>query len=314
MTLFVVILLFLAGLILIIKGGDWFVDAAAWIAEVSGIPKVIVGATVVSLATTLPEIIVSMIAAFEGKADMAIGNAIGSVTANTGLILGVSLIFAPLAVRRRDYAPKAVILLAIVTALLIFAQQGSLSTTGAFVMLALFAVFVYENISGARRGAGGAHRPPRPEKSEVGKNVVKFIAGTAGIVAGAQLLVDNGSRLAEAVGVPESIIGVTLIAVGTSLPELVTAVTSLVKKQGALSVGNILGANIIDSALILPLCGIVSGKALPISQQSAGLDMPVCLLVGAIAFVPMLITGKFARWQGALLAAVYIGYICVLVI
>ena len=137
--------------------------------------------------------------------------------------------------------------------------------------------------------------------------------GTAGIVVGARLLVDNGQILAIRLGIPEAVVGVTLIAIGTSLPELVTTITAVSKKHGALSVGNIIGANIIDTTLIVPLCGFVSGEALPAAAQSIILDMPVCLLTAAIAIIPMLICKKLMRWQGVALLSVYAAYLFVMI-
>ena len=202
----VTLLWFCVGVIFIVKGGDFFVDAASWLAETFGIPKLIVGATVVSFATTLPELLVSSFAAAEGKVDMAIGNAVG-------------------------------------------------------------------------------------------------------IVVGAQLLVDHGSELARIIGVPERIIGVTVIAIGTSLPELVTTLTAIAKGQSSLSVGNIIGANIIDLTLILPVCALISGGALPVSRTVAMIDLPACLLVGFIALVPALVKKRFMRWQGFTLLGVYAVYL-----
>lgn len=312
MELTIAVALFALGVLLIIKGGDYFVDAAAWIAEVSGIPKVIVGATVVSLATTLPEIIVSLMAAFQGKADMAIGNAVGSVTANAGLILGVSLLFAPLVIRRKDYALKGLLMLGAVGTLAIFSRTGSLSAVGSVLLFAIFVVFIIENVRSAKLNAAPA-RAERPGKKEIRTNVLKFLAGTAGIVIGADLLVDNGSIIATRLGVPEGIIAVTMVAIGTSLPELVTAVTALVKKEGSLSAGNIIGANIIDTTLILPLCRLASGGALPFSAQSLALDIPFCLVIASIAILPTLIQSKFARWQGGCMLAVYIAYLVMVI-
>ena len=143
------------------------------------------------------------------------------------------------------------------------------------------------------------------------ENIVKFVLGTAGIVLGADMLVDNGSKLALAIGISERIIGVTLVAVGTSLPELITTVTAIVKKQSALSVGNILGANILDLTLIMPIASIISGKALPVSLSSAVIDLPACVLVGLIAVVPAMIWSKFSRAQGIILLTVYAAYVVV---
>lgn len=312
MSLFLSSVCFILGLMLIIKGGDLFVDAAAWMAKVSGIPPVIVGATIVSLATTLPEIIVSLLAAGQGKADMAIGNAIGSVTANQGLILGISLLFAPLVIRRRDYALKGGLLLSAVACLLFFSTHGTVSAVASMLLLSVFLLFMTDSIRSAKRSAHHdvLHLPVTP--GDAANMLARFFLGTAGIIWGAHLLVKHGSILALKLGIPEAVVGVTLMAVGTSLPELVTAVTALTKDEASLSVGNIIGANLIDTTLILPLCALVSRAPLPFSTQSLLLDLPVCLLISAAALLPALVQGKFSRWQGALLLSLYLGYIILL--
>lgn len=311
MGVVITVLLFILGVVLIVKGGDFFVDAAEWIAEVSGIPKLIIGATIVSVATTLPELLVSTIAAAQGKTEMAVGNAVGSVTANIGLILAISILFMPSVIRRRDYLAKSILMIAASVIVLIGGAVGEITLAVAIVLLAVFAIFVYENIRGAKRSEEKHDSDGKPEttKKAVITNIVKFIAGAAGIVIGAQLLVNNGSDIARLLGVSERIIGVTIVAVGTSLPELVTTVTAIAKKQSSISVGNILGANIIDLTLILPACSLVSGKPLPVSGLSAVLDLPACLIVGLIAVVPMLISSKFRRWQGVCLLLVFAVYV-----
>lgn len=312
MTVFVTVVLFLLGLVLIIKGGDLFVDAAAWIAEISGIPKLIVGATVVSFATTLPELLVSVFAAIEGSVDIAIGNAVGSVTANIGLIMAISLVFMPSVINRKDYSLKTLLMLGAAVIIMLFGFSGSIGLIPCLLLFAIFAVAMYENVSVAVksvRSGGQDVRREKPSKREYLINIAKFVLGTAGIVWGADLLVDNGSELARIFGVSERIIGVTLVAVGTSLPELVTTLTAIAKKQSSLSVGNIIGANIIDLTLILPLSSIVSGKSLSVSATVSAIDLPACLVVGCIAMLPTLVTKKFYRAQGVILLAVYIGYV-----
>lgn len=321
MELTITILLFLVGIVLIVKGGDFFVDAATWIAEVSGIPKVIIGATVVSLATTLPEMIVSVIAAADGKVDMAVGNAVGSVTANIGLIMAISLIFMPSVINRKDYVPKSVLMFCASLVIVASGRAGNIGIFLSLILLVIFVLFLMENIRSTQASMNkstaalqaaestAAVSKSDTEKSVVITNIVKFIAGAAGIVIGANLLVNNGSELARYIGISERIIGVTLVAVGTSLPELVTTITAIVKKQSSLSIGNILGANIIDLTLILPVSMIFARKPLPIAPSSATLDFPACLLVGCIAVVPMIITSKFKRWQGFALLGVYAVYL-----
>ena len=315
MNAVVIILLFLLGLALIIKGGDFFVDAATWIAEVSGIPKFIIGATVVSLATTLPELLVSLMASMSGSIGIAVGNAVGSVTANIGLIMGISVVCLASVIKRREQAFKYVMMAAAILLLLLSSISGSLSIPGSVILLVMFVASMVESVLAARSAMhqdSGAMKPESDRKTVV-TNIVKFVLGVAGIVAGARLMVDYGTKLAQLLGVPDSIIGATLVAVGTSLPELVTTITALVKKQASLSIGNIIGANIIDLTLILPLCSLVSGKALPMLRQNIRLDMPFCLGLSLLAVIPPLITSRFHKWQGAAMLGIYAVYIGLLV-
>lgn len=317
MHILLVILLFAVGIILIVKGGDYFVDAASWMAEVSGIPKLIVGATVVSFATTLPELLVSAFAAAQGKVDMSIGNAVGSVTANLGLIMAIALICMPTVIKRRDYMLKSCLMLGAALFLVIFGAGGELALIPSILLLVIFIVAMAENIHKARLGMREEEREEeaglkqKPAPKEIALNIIKFIAGTVGIVLGAQLLIDNGSELARFIGVPERIIGVTIIAIGTSLPELVTTITAIAKKQASLSVGNIIGANIIDLTLILPISAMIYGGGLPVSRQVAMIDLPACLLVGCIAVIPALISQKFRRSQGIVLLFTYAAYVVI---
>lgn len=304
------ILLFALGLLLIVKGGDAFVDAASWIAQVSGIPPFIVGATIVSLATTMPEMMVSVLAATRGQVDMANGNAIGSVTANTGLILSIAMIAIPSIAKRRDYLLKSILLVGCVVTLMVFSQGGQLQWSGSIVLALLFLLFMADNVCSAKRARSDAPEDrPDVNRKAIATNSVLFVLGAAGIVIGAHLLVENGSTLARMLGVPEGIIAVTLVAVGTSLPELVTTITAIAKKQASMSAGNVIGANIIDCALILPICSLVSGQQLPVSHQCLTLDLPFCLATVLIALLPALLKEKFMRWQGWLCLAVYLVYI-----
>ena len=311
-TPFWIVLLFAAGLVCIIKGGDLFVDAASWIAEASGIPKFIIGATIVSFATTLPEMLVSVFAALEGNADIAVGNAVGSVTANTGLIMCLSLVCMTCLMERRQFGVKACLLLAAILSLFGFTRDGRLSVAESLLVLVIFAGFLAESLISARREQGtelkeDEERPAVSGKTVAG-NIVKFVLGAAGIVLGAQLLIDNGSAIASLLGVPDAI----MIAVGTSLPELVTTLTAIRKKESSLSVGNIIGANIMDLTLILPLCSLILGKPLPVQSQGMLLDIPACLIICAAVLVPALWKGKFQRWMGFLAGGLYIVYLTVM--
>ena len=305
--------LFIVGLVLIIKGGDWFVDSAAWFAEATGIPKFVVGATVVSFATTLPELLVSVRAAMNGSAQLAIGNAVGSVTANTTLIMGVSLVAMAGLVNRKEFAFKGGLFLASTVGLTVLSLGGWLPTWSAFVLWAIFLTFMISNVMEGKKNAT-IEKSESFDKKEVPSKILWFVIGTASIVFGAEFLVSSGKTLASGIGISETIIGFTVIALGTSLPELVTTLTAIRKKESSLSVGNIIGANIIDTTLILPLCAVINGKALPVDRVNLVFDFPVCIAACAVAVVPTIIQGKFKKWQGFALLAIYAFYMLFLVL
>ena len=353
MEVFIIVLLFLLGLLLIIKGGDVFVDSASWIAEKSGIPKFIVGATIVSFITTLPELVASVIGTIEGSLGLAVGNAIGSVTANTGLIMAISIIFMPAIVDRKQYAFKSILLMLLTLLLGIFVLNGKLALWQSIIIILFSIVFLIENVLSAKamsqkpvlqEEADAQNNEEQQEQEEKAEekgnffdalkytfsfntektfsnkvtlllNILKFVIGGAGIYIGAKLLVDKGTELATILHISEDIIGLTMIAIGTSLPELVTTLTAIAKKQSSLSIGNIVGANIIDMSIILPMCGFVSGGTLILdSMQTAYLDIPVSLGIMMIALIPMLFTKKLSRWQGILMLALYVCYLVIICI
>lgn len=340
-NIFVVVALFIVGLVCIIKGGDWFVDSASWMAEVLGVPKFVIGATIVSIATTLPEMIVSVVAAADGKVDMAAGNAVGSVTANTAMIMGIFIVCMPFAIKRKEFAPKALMMLGAVVALTLGSaltglitvpglegEYHTLSTIGVVILFVIFIAFFIENFISMKNSDVQIETSPEniglqeednivpTKENSTGKdwvkNIVMFVVGAVAIVIGAQLLINGGTRIAKEMHISERVIAVIAVAIGTSLPELVTTITALRKKEGALSVGNILGANIIDLTLILPICSFVSmGKgqgALLVSTGSV-FDMIICICAVAIAVIPTLFTKRLQRWQGVLSLGGYFAYV-----
>lgn len=306
-------IIFVAGLFLTIKGGDWFVDSASWFAEATGIPKFVVGATIVSFATTLPELLVSVRAAMNGSAQLAIGNAIGSVTANTTLIMGVSLIAMVSVVSRKEFSIRGGLLLAAIIGLTVLSLGNYLPVWSAFILWAIFIAFMVSNLIEGKKNAAedtiDAH-----EKQEIPAKILFFLLGTASIVFGAEFLVSSGKTLAAGIGISEAIIGFTVIALGTSLPELVTTLTAIRKKESSLSVGNVIGANIIDTTLILPLCAVINGQALPVDRINIVFDFPVCICACAVAVVPTIIQGKFKKWQGYALLTIYALYMIFLIL
>ena len=288
------VLLFLVGLVFLIKGGDWFVDGATGIARRFGLPELLIGATVVSIGTTLPEVMVSTTSALSGHGEIAYGNAIGSVICNTALIAAITV-----AVRPGKVDPKSLRLPVafFFTAAAIYA--GVAYTTGCFsritglILLAMFCVYMVATVGQMRAGSKGKPAAGAgPREGSTLKDIVLLIAGAALIAVGANLLVDNGTLIAQALGVPESVIALTFVALGTSLPELVTAVTSLLKGHGALSLGNVIGANLFNLVLVSGASVALSPFSIPQNSTIAGhnaslvLDLPVMLLVMALLTLP----------------------------
>lgn len=305
-------LLFTLGLYLTMRGGDAFVEAASFIASVTGIPKIIVGATIVSIATTAPELFVSLLATLHGANDMAAGNAIGSVCCNTGLILGVALLCLPGRLPLREIRVKGGLLLAACCLLGVFCVDGGLEPLESAVLALVLAVFFWQSVRGAAQGKlPRAHRL-EADASEKLRNGGKFVIGAAAVLLGANLMVDNGAMLARLFGVPESIIGLTLVAVGTSLPELMTALAAIRHREGAMSVGNILGANVIDLTLVPAVCALASRGTLEVSSATPMRDVPVALLLSGVALLPAMREGRFRRLQGACLLAIYGIYVAAL--
>ena len=315
-SIWITVLLFLLGLLLIVKGGDWFLDGAVWIAEATGVPRFIIGATIVSLATTLPELTVSVTGVLQGEVDLAVGNAVGSVTANLGLILGISVLCIPSVVNRKQFNLKAILMVVGAALLTVLCWSGMLRLLPGLLLFVIFIVYLGNNIVDARSSVQEREALPERRTTSYRQMIMKlgmFVIGIAAIVLGSQLLINYGSELALQLGVPSSIIGVTMVAIGTSLPELVTTLTAIAKKEASMSVGNIVGANVIDLTMILPICSAVSGGRLTIGSQTTALDLPVCLLLCCVAVLPPLLKGKFYRVQGVLMLAVYAGYVVMLV-
>lgn len=298
---------FFIGLIFICKGGDWFVDASASLAGILGIPKYIIGATIVSFATTMPEMIVSVSAALKGSSAMAIGNAVGSVSANTGIILGISMICLPVVIQKSEYLIKNLIYIGCLVVLFLSFQDDVFSPRDSVLLIMAGMLFLIMNVKNAVYKGKERNNTDIDRKLAVKKTGL-FILGAVTIVAGSQLLVDSACEIARQFHISENIIAVTILAMGTSLPEFVTTITAILKKESSLSVGNIVGANVIDTAFILPACTIITGQNLPVSRSMKYIDMPVCLVLAGTALLPMLFRGKIKRLDGIITLFIYIIY------
>lgn len=310
-----------AGFVCIIFGGDFFVDSAVWLAEITKIPKMIIGATVVSIGTTLPEIFVSFTAAAQGQTAMAIGNAAGSIFCNLALILGLTLAFKSAVIDKKEFLPKFIIFIASVIMLFCFALNSKIGIAENAVLIAVFALFMFINIWSAKKRMGeplpvsvessDAPKPEEPEKKKPAwLMIVLFFVGAAGIAVGANLLIDSVSAAAAKMSVSEQIISLTVVALGTSLPELITAITSMKKSNVEISMGNILGANILNATLITGGSGLIAGGLNVAANDFIPLVISIALVLVAalVLIVPVLVKGKTFRWQGISMMTLYLGY------
>lgn len=311
------VILFAVGLVLLIKGGDWFVDGAAGLAKRFHIPEILIGATVVSIGTTLPEVMVSSIAAAEGSGDIAYGNAIGSVICNTALIAAITIAIKPGEIDKKSLKlPVAFFYVSAAVYLAISYYFKTFSRLVGILLLIIFAAYMVISSLNAKKSLKAKDEGEAEEESQgsLAKELILLIIGAAFIAVGAKLLVDNGQKIAEFLGVPESVIALTFVALGTSLPELVTAITSLAKGHGALSLGNIIGANFFNLALVSGAAITISPFKLPAGKQVLGfnssllVELPVMMVVMSILCIPALIRGKLSRFQGILLLIIYAAF------
>ncbi|GFI03622.1 MAG: calcium/sodium antiporter [Lachnospiraceae bacterium] len=303
-----VVILFVLGLILICLGGDRLVDAAVAIAKKLGIPQIVVGATIVSLGTTLPEILVSATAAFNGSAAIAAGNAFGSIICNTALIAGLTQTIRPTKqVEASSLSWRSIFFFAVAIALNICGfLTGAFDRPVGIVLLVLFIVYAYLNVIRASSEGGDEEKKEDGKEISIPIQIVILAVCAACLFVGANLLVDNGILIAEAVGVPERVIAVTFIALGTSLPELMTSVMSIIKGYGNVGLGNVIGANLLNLLLVIGIPSAVAG--IPLERSTVMVDMPLASLVMAVLIIPILIRKKSSRLQGGVLLGVYAIY------
>lgn len=313
------VVLFIVGLLCLIKGGDWFVEGATGIARRFKLPELLIGATVVSIGTTLPEVMVSTTSALTGHGEIAYGNAIGSIICNTSLIAAITIAVKPGPVNKKALrTPVAFFFLSAVFYAGVAYVSGYFSRITGLILLTVFVIYMITTVLQMKNNpeSGGEDIEKEKERT-LGANVALLVVGAALIAVGANLLVDNGTLIAQALGVPESVIALTFVALGTSLPELVTAITSLMKGHGALSLGNVIGANLFNLVLVSGVSVTLAPFDIPQNSVLWGhnaslvLDIPVMFAVMLLLTVPALIRGKLSRAQGISLLVIY-GVFCVI--
>lgn len=311
------VLLFIVGLLFLIKGGDWFVDGASALARRFHLPELLIGATVVSIGTTLPEVMVSTMSALSGHGEIAYGNAIGSVICNAALIAAITIAVRPGRVDPKTLKTPVAFFFAAAAIYCIAAYVfGRFTRVMGIIMLAMFVAYMAANVLQMKNTPAGVQEASE-EEMPLAKTLILLVLGAVLIAVGANLLVDNGTLIAQALGVPESVIALTFVALGTSLPELVTAITSLVKGHSDLSLGNVVGANVFNLVLVSGMSITLAPFTIPQSATLFGinsslvLDLPVMLAVMLILTVPALVKGKLNRAQGILLLAIYAAFCAV---
>ena len=308
------VLLFIVGLLFLIKGGDWFVDGASGLARRFHLPELLIGATVVSIGTTLPEVMVSTMSALSGHGEIAYGNAIGSVICNAALIAAITIAVRPGKVDPKTLKTPVAFFFAAAAIYCIAAYVfGKFTRVMGIIMLAMFVAYMVVNVMQMKSAPAEPHEGAEEEMS-LPKTLILLVLGAVLIALGANLLVDNGTLIAQAMGVPESVIALTFVALGTSLPELVTAITSLVKGHCDLSLGNVVGANVFNLVLVSGVSVTLAPFTIPQSNTLFGinsslvLDLPVMLIVMLILTLPALLKGKLNRAQGITLLGIYAAF------
>ena len=318
MDMLVPVLLFLVGFVALIKGGDWFVDGAVGIAHRFHLPELLIGATVVSIGTTLPEVMVSSQAALEGNSGISYGNAIGSIICNASLIAAITMAVKPGKVNWKSFLIPSIFFGAAALIYTIIAYvSGSFTRWEGILFLGIFVIYmVYSTIHMKKHPEDSEEEGEEEEIKErpFWQELLLLVVGAAVIAVGARLLVDNGTLIAQALGVPDSVIGLTMVALGTSLPELVTAITSLVKGHGALSLGNVIGANLFNIVLVSGMAITINPFTVPAEKLLMGhnaslvVDMPVLWVVSILLCLPSMFNGEVKRWQGITLLVIYTAF------
>ncbi len=335
------VLIFALGLLLLIFGGSFFVDGACGIARRFGLSELLIGATVVSVGTTLPEVLVSASAAASGAGEIAYGNAIGSIICNTALIAAITIAIRPSAVDKNTLKiPTAFFFIAAFIYSLVSYISGEFTRTVGIILLLIFVVYMIYTVLSMRKSTvpneeiGASFKKESTKlpfhlevkeqllgrRTSVVREILMLTLGAITVAFGADFLVDSATKIANAIGVPQTVISLTVVALGTSLPELITALTALIKGHSSLSLGNIIGANLLNLVFVSGVSIAISPFSLPTStvlfnrNASLVLDIPLMLLVMLILTVPTLIKSKLSRAQGVTLLMLYGLFLAVQVI
>ena len=300
------IVLLMMGLVVVLKGADWLTDGAVNIASRFGVSQMVIGLTIVAMGTSMPELCVSMVSALKGTPDLAVGNVVGSNTLNTLLIVGCSALVAPIMVKRssvRRDIPFAVLASLL---MLIFCLDGGIDRLDAALLFILFAVFMFVTVKYGKNEGTEAKTTAAP----LGKAALLLVVGLVCLILGSNLFVDNASFIASTLGVSDAVIGLTIVAGGTSLPELATSMVSAKKGNSDIAIGNVIGSNVFNILMIIGVTGLVKPMHI---KGITSLDLIVMLASMLLLWFFCRTTYKVKRWEGAVLAISYIAYLAWLI-
>lgn len=301
------IVLLVMGIVVVLKGADWLTDGAVNIASRFGVSQMVIGLTIVAMGTSMPELCVSMVSALKGTPDLAVGNVVGSNTLNTLLIVGCSALVAPIIVKRssvRRDIPFAVLASLL---MLIFCLDGGIGRLDAALLFILFAVFMFVTV---KYGKNEGTETKTTEMAPLGKAALLLVVGLVCLILGSNLFVDNASFVASTLGVSDAVIGLTIVAGGTSLPELATSMVSAKKGNSDIAIGNVIGSNVFNILMIIGVTGLVKPMHI---KGITSLDLIVMLASMLLLWFFCRTTYKVKRWEGAVLAISYIAYIAWLI-
>ena len=309
------IVLLVVGMALLIKGADWFVEGASSLAKAMKIPSLVIGLTLVSIGTSMPEFSVSLTSSLQGNIDMSFGNVIGSNIFNTFVVIGVSAIIVPLVVSKQMQKYDLPILMGIYALLAVFSFLITPGTIQVWESIILFSLTIIYTIFLILRSKDVKIEENKNEKKRKWWfNLILVTLGIAGIIFGGKLVVNNASKLAMAMGMSEMLVGLTIVAIGTSLPELVTSIVAAKKGENDIAVGNAIGSCIFNIILILGFCSILEPYIVNVSNLNTLIDVVIMLISAIAVFLFSLKSKKINRWQGIVMVLIYVAYFTYIVL
>lgn len=303
------IVLVVVGIVLVLWGADRLTDGAVGLAEKMNMPQVIIGLTVVAMGTSMPEFCVSLVSAIKGTPDLAVGNVVGSNIFNTLLIVGMAAVVAPITILRSTVKKDVPFALLSSVLLLLFCFDGSLSRTDASILFGVFIVFMYVTLRGAKSGTN-IDEGLKKNYSML-KSVLFLLLGLACLIFGSNIFVDGAVKIARTLGVSDAVIGLTIVAGGTSLPELATSVVSAKKGQSGIAIGNVLGSNVFNILFILGITGLITPMQI---EGITSIDLTMMILSVLLLWLFSFTKYTLSRCEGAVLIVLFIGYIGYLVV